>query len=275
MSVTSNMEAVLGFIEKSTAMAHQRRAEFEAINTYCMFIGYPRSGHSLIGSLLDAHPNMAIAHEVDALRCIKAGFGRSVLYHFLLENSHEFTSEGRQWNGYSYHVSNQWHGRYQNLQVIGDKKGGRSSLQLMQNPKLLDVLQQLVKVRIRFVHVIRNPYDNITTFSKKHNLSLLQAIDSYFSMVQSVLQVKEKVGAPAIFDLRQEDFIAEPQAILKALCAFLGQESSEEYLNDCASIVYKKPNQSRKDGNWTPELIDEVAERAAQVPFLAGYSYGN
>ncbi len=26
-----------------------------------MFIGYPRSGHSLVGSLLDAHPNIIVA----------------------------------------------------------------------------------------------------------------------------------------------------------------------------------------------------------------------
>jgi hypothetical protein len=272
MSFSSNLEATLSFIEGARAEAIKRRAEFNNINTYCMFIGYPRSGHSLIGSLLDAHPNMVIAHEVDALRCLSAGFGRGVIYNLLLQNSREFTEEGRQWNGYSYNVPNQWHGRYQTLQVIGDKKGGRSSLQLLHHPDLLELIQKTVNVPMRFVHVIRNPYDNITTFSKKHNLGMKEAVDSYFGMVQSVLNIKQKVG-DVVFDVRQESFIDNPQTVLKQLCEFLGQETTQAYLDDCASIVFKQPNKSRKDGEWTPELIEVVQANINKVPFLAGYTF--
>jgi hypothetical protein len=34
------------------------------LRAFCLFIGYPRSGHRLIGALLDAHPDVAIAHEI-------------------------------------------------------------------------------------------------------------------------------------------------------------------------------------------------------------------
>ncbi len=37
------------------------------VDTMLMFIGYPRSGHTLIGSLLDAHPNMVVANEYNIL----------------------------------------------------------------------------------------------------------------------------------------------------------------------------------------------------------------
>jgi hypothetical protein len=40
-----------------------------------MFIGYLRSGHSLIASLLDAHPNAIATHELDALKFVGARFG--------------------------------------------------------------------------------------------------------------------------------------------------------------------------------------------------------
>ena len=33
-----------------------------------MFIGYPRSIHSLVGSILDAHPEIIIPHEYDVTR---------------------------------------------------------------------------------------------------------------------------------------------------------------------------------------------------------------
>jgi len=47
-------------------------ALFDKVRTYVMFVGYPRSGHSLIGSLLDAHPNVVIAHEMDALQFVQS-----------------------------------------------------------------------------------------------------------------------------------------------------------------------------------------------------------
>lgn len=275
MKFSESLEKVLGFIEANKQAAINRSGEFAKITNYCMFIGYPRSGHSLIGSLLDAHPNMAIAHEADALRCLSAGFDRNMIFHTLLENSHEFTQAGRQWNGYAYNVPNQWHGRYQNLQVIGDKKGGRSSIQLAQNPLLLDRLQATIKLPMKFVHVIRNPYDNITTFSKKHHLQIEVAINAYFAMVQSVMQVKRKVGDGEVFDVWQEEFIAQPQVILKNLCEFLGQEPTPNYLEDCASIVFKQPKQSRHEFTWTPELIDLVAQRMEKIPFLQRYGFAS
>ena len=35
---------------------------FDDVERVCLFIGYQRSSHSLVGSILDAHPEAAIAH---------------------------------------------------------------------------------------------------------------------------------------------------------------------------------------------------------------------
>lgn len=276
MTVFQQLDSVLDYVETVKFEAGQREQEFKDIRTYCMFIGYPRTGHSLIGSLLDAHPNMIVAHEVDALRCLANGFdSRAAIYHLLLENSREFTEDGRTWNGYSYQVPNQWHGRYRSLQVIGDKKGGASSLQLMRDPQLLDRLQAILPVPIRFVHVMRNPFDTIATITRLHEVPVEVAIDGFFSMARSVANVKERVGEAAVHDLRHEDFIADPQSCMRALCAFLGQEASEDYLVDCASIVFKQPKKTRGDVEWTVEQLRTVDERISAFPFLNGYAFDN
>ncbi len=276
MAVFQQLDEVLDYVETVKFEARQRERDFDDVRTYCMFIGYPRSGHSLVGSLLDAHPNMIVAHEVDALRCLTNGFeNRAAIYHLLLENSREFTGAGRAWNGYSYEVPNQWHGRYRSLQVIGDKKGGASSLQLMRDPQLLDRLQAVVPVPIRFVHVIRNPFDTIATIARLHEVPLEVAIDGFFGMAGSVTYVKQKVGAAAVHDLRHEDFIADPQAHLRALCAFLGQDADADYLKDCASIVFKQPKKTRGDAAWTGEQLRTVQQRIAEYPFLHGYDFEN
>ncbi|MBV6654043.1 MAG: hypothetical protein KI786_09830, partial [Mameliella sp.] len=45
----------------------ESKAAYEKINKGIFFIGYPRSGHSILGALLDAHPQVALSHELDAL----------------------------------------------------------------------------------------------------------------------------------------------------------------------------------------------------------------
>ncbi|KAJ7379389.1 hypothetical protein OS493_016626 [Desmophyllum pertusum] len=40
---------------------------YDGVETFVMFIGYPRSRHSLVGAILDAHPEIIIPHEYDVL----------------------------------------------------------------------------------------------------------------------------------------------------------------------------------------------------------------
>ena len=75
----------------------KKMPEFDGIETYCMFVGYPRSGHSIVGSFLDAHDKIIIAHELNALKFIEAGCHFKELYWLLLYNSQQFSRFGRNW----------------------------------------------------------------------------------------------------------------------------------------------------------------------------------
>src|SRR5918999_2019352 len=129
---------------------------FREIRTYCTFIGCPRTGHSLIGSLLDAHPRMIIAHEMDVLIFLQHGFSRNQIFHLLLENSKKMAAAGRRHSGYSYEVPNQWQGGFEKIQVLGDKKGAHTAMGFYREPGLLDVLRSKIDAELKFVHVIRN-----------------------------------------------------------------------------------------------------------------------
>jgi hypothetical protein len=247
---------------------------FRDVETYCMFIGYPRSGHSLIGSLLDAHPNMVIAHELDALKYIQAGFSKYQVFHLLLDRSRAFSEAGRRWTGYSYAVPDQWQGRYQKLQVIGDKKGGRSSMRFRSSPELLQLLRDTVDLNIKFIHITRNPYDNISTMLRRQQRpTLRENIELYFSMCETVLEIKDQIESSDFLDMKLEDFIACPESSLSELCHFLGVETSDAYLKACAGIVAESPHRTRYDISWDGKAINLIADRLGQVPFLDGYSF--
>lgn len=253
------------------------RELFSGVETYCMFLGYPRSGHSLVGSLLDAHPNVIIAHELDVLKYVRAGFSRDQIFYFLLENSRRRAERGRGYSGYSYVVANQWQGRFRRLQVIGDKKGGRSSTRLHSNLGLLNSLRKTIGIKTKIVHVIRNPYDSITTMTAKNqrNYTLENRIENYFSRVETVAGAKRRISPTDIFDVRQESLIEDPKKWLRELCNLLGVEAVPDYLEDCAKIMFKSPQKSRYNLPWSAENIDRVAEKMKPYPFLDGYSYSD
>ena len=100
----------------------------DGIEKFAFFIGYARSGHSIVGSFIDAHPNMVIAYEYQLFRKLtKLGTGdREVLYNKLYSTSHQnaisgWTSGQDTVKNYSLHVDYPWQGRYdKHISVIGD-----------------------------------------------------------------------------------------------------------------------------------------------------------
>ena len=251
----------------------KRKDLFQPVENYCMFIGYTRSGHSLVGSLLDAHPNIVISHELNALRLFEKGANARKVYYFILQNSQRQANSGRQETGYSYQVPGQWQGRYKQLKVIGDKKGSHSNLVFRTNPEILNILQREIDVPIKFIHVTRNPYDNIATMITKKKADLDYGIGSYFKKCKTVANLKQQISEADILDVRHEALIDDPQTTLKELCDFLGVEAPKDYLEACTSIIFKSPQKSRFKVQWTDKSIEIVKNQIDQFEFLKGYSY--
>ena len=251
---------------------------FKTIENYCIFIGYQRSGSSLIGALLDAHPNAVIAHELNVMQYFAANFNKNQIYYLLQQNSQEYAERGRNWSGYSYQVPNQWQGKFAKIKVIGDKKAALSAIQLSKNPQLLQQIKNTVTIPIKIIHIMRNPYDNITTMFKKSDrkrtnaLNFRETIEYYFSLCDDIKQIK-LVSSDPVFEIKQESVIDNPQKNLRELCNFLNLEADEAYLQDCASIVFKSPRKTRETIEWKPEDIELVAEKISFYDFLQGYSF--
>ena len=249
------------------------RNSFASVETFCLFIGYARSGHSLVGSLLDAHPNAVIADELDALKYVQAGFSQNQIFYLLLRNSQQAASSGRERTGYSYSVPSQWQGRFKEPRVIGDKMGRSSSVRLGAFPHLLDILFNDFPIKPKFIHVMRNPYDIISTMALRRTLPLESSCKHFFSAAEDVEKIKQHCESAAMYDLRHEDFVADPKGGLRELCAFLNMKEDSDYVDACARIVYPSPHKSREKLDWTPSLIESVGERISRFPFLSGYSF--
>ena len=250
---------------------------FNNLSTYCMFIGYARSGHSLIGALLDAHPNVIIADQLDALEQIQAGIGKQDLFQLLLHNSRSRVEQGRARGGHSYHVPGQWQGRFTTLRVIGDKKGQRATSRLREDPELLRKLGQTLDLPVKVFHVIRNPYDNIATKYLKRSrhgpVDLRCLIEEHFVLCQTIVDVKRHLRSGVMRDVYHEAMIEDPRHWVRTLCEFLGIQCPDDYVRACSKIVFSSPNKSRCDIEWSHDNRELVRTRMASIDFLSGYCF--
>ncbi|NJO94609.1 MAG: hypothetical protein HC820_10285 [Hydrococcus sp. RM1_1_31] len=113
-----------------------------SVEKYCMFIGCGRTGHSLIGSLIDAHPDMVMSDELDYLRFIQRGYSKNQIYYLIVKQAQKQAKKQREVGDYYYAVSHQWQGKFRKIKVIGDKAAAPTTATLQANPHLLDDLYE-------------------------------------------------------------------------------------------------------------------------------------
>jgi Sulfotransferase family len=256
-----------------SAWARRRyREDFERVARFCLFVGYPRSGHSVVGALLNAHRNAVISHELNAPDLILAGCSRDVLYSRILARAYWFDLRGNTSN-YSYQVPGQWQGRFEDLRVIGDKRGGAVTRSIAAHDDFLARVRALVGIPLRLIHVVRNPFDNISAISSWHQLSLEDSVEFYFQHCRTTSTLGDRCGTDELITLRHEEVIREPQRVLSRLCDFLGLEPAPEFLEDCARVVFPSPTYSRRKIVWPPAIVRDVERRAREHADLAAYRF--
>ncbi len=257
----------------------RKRKFFEQANCFCMFSGYPRSGHSLVGAVMDAHPQMIISHELDVIEMMHRGFSYRQICAMIMENSHRFAMEGRIWSNYKYDIPGQWQGKARNLKVIGDKKGGRTSLLLSQNFKLVERLKEFIPINLKFIHVVRNPFDNIVTRAMQGNYvrkeitaeGVKKQIPRHFEQADTNFRLIRESGC-RVLTIRHENMISNPSHTMIEICNFLDVEAPADWLEACSSIVFAKPHLTRKLYNYPPEQVEEIMKRMESFPFFEGYN---
>lgn len=108
---------------------------YDKVKTFLLFLGYNRSRHTLLASLLDAHPNIIIANDFNILQewiqnPVLSLRQKYYIYEILLAKSRYDVTVGVRSRPvdnkpvkYHYNVKNQWQGRYnRTIQVRLRKK---------------------------------------------------------------------------------------------------------------------------------------------------------
>jgi len=125
---------------------------YSHVKAILFFIGYVRSRHSLLGSLLDAHPNMVVSDETNAFSRWQSNTDKwtqgsiDAYYDTLVTASESDVTKGRRshvLNGpvvnsslFSYYLPNQWQGRFDRYIEVRQYVGNVALVQNFQSSKL-------------------------------------------------------------------------------------------------------------------------------------------
>jgi hypothetical protein len=258
---------------RATIHAVRDRHDFRDLEHFLFFVGYPHSGSSLVGSLLNSHPEVVVSHEADVLRYVKPGIPRTLFLEMALEGDRRFEGVGRRWMNIDYGFAGTCQGAYVRLRVVGDKKAQRSARRVQADPAVLDRLRRTVGVPIRVLHIARNPFDNIASMHRRPEVPLAEVIDHYRGVADAVDVVRSHLDASEFLGVRYESIVADPAGQMAEICRFIGVDAPEAYLAICRCIIHPAGGRSRDRLEWSTAARREVEGLIAAHATLAGYSF--
>ena len=159
------------------------------IRVFVFFIGHGRSGHSILGSVINAHPHAVIAKDMYLFkrwsqwsRVEPERWTGSLFNHLYRKSLGNRQMEQNSKKGYTAFIDGLWQGKVDGyISVIGDKSGGSTTKEYMKNKRLFleryRELKERLSISIRVIHAVRNPFDQIATtmmYEVGNSSSLLQ-----------------------------------------------------------------------------------------------------
>ena len=285
--------------------------DVDGVEKFVFFIGYARSGSSIVASMMDSHPNMIISHECKEfhevwLQAPQVDITKSSLFKLLYRNSYKDSAKGVRSayasgrKGYLLGTGSSWQGRFSKLSVIGDKQAGRTTMFYATFPsqfeKKYHLLVDVVKVPIYVIHVVRNPFDIIATrltFSegvgaphkllnssstrpvRQYNTSAIkQKLERVFALAKAV-QDMIKTCNLTVLHVHAEELVRDPKGTIRSICDFLELDCPADYVQQCHDKAFTSVSRTRDLVDWSPSTRRYVEKRMKDFSFFSGYAFQN
>lgn len=247
-------------------------SELSDLRAIALLIGAQWSASTLIGAILDAHPEIVMATEFNLLRQFRNGLSLKQASRLMLYNARNFRRNGTRWTGYSYSIPGMHQGRYQTLRIIGDKKAQSSALQLYKNIGLIRAMEEKYGLPVRMIHAVRSPCAALTAMIARQGMTQAAALEAFERACEGAALAYRKYPGQVLL-VRQEDLIREPRHVIRRVMAFLELDTPDDYVRVCASVVYAQPSRGAPPVRWTPEQQGRIEDLIDRHEFLNGYKF--
>lgn len=242
---------------------------------FLMFCAPPRSGHTLVASIINAHPNCIISNQMFILNeaMNKTTFDKIKT---MIKNGSRLYGDTRSVTPVP----------KEEIKVIGDKTGHRTVQYIIDNGyEGLQKLKDIVNMEMKWINVVRNPFDVITTWTLKNRDHLkrknkqFDINEIYKDVFIKYRNLNKKIAelhkTENILTINHEYVIRRTDRTLKEISKFLdlGQVPNNWKLR-VKEVVWPSPNITRTKMKWTPKMKKNVNEIIKKYDWLHGYSYG-
>lgn len=247
-------------------------ARWQQLTAFCLFVGYGRSGHSAVGSIIDAHPRAAVSHELDAVGRYLRGIPRDALFDEIFTLAQRQAREGRESSRadggtYRHVLDGQRKADASHIKVLGDKKGAATAWHFARRGlDAIDDFKRYAGVPLRMIHVIRNPFDIVAA-------GLVRGGSEFPRVAEIVSHIRRHARGHGWLDVYYEDLLADPRREVARLMAFLDLDAPDGYLERITTYLYRAPHTRRFEVTWSDKDRAMVERTIARHDFLGRYGW--
>lgn len=238
--------------------------------SFCLVIGNSRSGSTILGSIVDAHPNAVVANETMASQAFWRGMSKGDILREIIENSSANYRSGRKSEDYQYQIGASPESK-SSVCVYGDKIWNPATLLLHGDYHLISNLENQLSARVVMIASIRNPFDTIATMHRRSQAPVKDRIRWFFMHCEALAALEEKTIQANYLISYHERLIDCPDEEISRICRALMLPLDHQHLRNVKRLLYKRPKQSGAAIDWTVADVEDVLERMQRFPFLSMY----
>lgn len=255
----------------STSSAiHVDTPAFDQLKSFLLIVGNARSGSTLLGAAIDAHPCAMISNEAEGSWGLWRGMAREKILTNILQRATRMAVTNRPSEGYHYQIGPSPDAK-QHLLVAGDKTWNPSVLLMHGNGDLLSDFEQRLGLPVKILQSVRNPFDVIATMHRRSGLPVRDRIRWFFLHCEATAALSERLPAEKFTVCHHADLLASPEAELKRLCRFLDLASCDAHIAAVKKALLPNPRKTSADIDWDPADVAEIKRRMTGFDTLARY----
>ena len=232
---------------------------FHKIKHLILFIGMPRCCTSLIASILDAHPQIIVSLRGIRKRSRRKGY--KGLVRRIFRYSAKLASENRRHDENEFYMA-QWSGTVDsqsNFIVIGVKN--IDLLRISRNVEFLRYYIETLNLRsICFLHMIRRPYDVLSTNCYREKMPLKKTIDWMYECYDQVhnldMQIKNNDKYKMVHFVAEKMFTNKNE--LRKIFEAVDIDVSSDWLGEVTEQIWEEPRKTANRITWNASDIEKV-----------------
>jgi len=239
-----------------------------------IFIGSPRTGSTVLGQILNNHPECLISNESRLIqhtiieeqdfnkelrRSIKIAYQNYLFgVYELLSNSNmrvRFQSKWKEFDKVSKPYSLQ---KKKHVKVVGDKKaGGAAKSYIFDKERMIKLAES--HTELCFLNLVRNPIDTALSYMRSHPHEVKNYEEALSEIIRLQSATDELFGKIPNTTLRvyYEELLVDPKKELYKIFDWLNVDKSDELLNTLVKPVNQKTTKKIK-GHVKEEIFHEI-----------------